>query len=83
VGQRAADSGFRVMACDVPADPPWNQGENAFFVSLRSETAEEVTAYREKLFGRCGRWPRAVGAPVRNAEGITWVVDVVSEYEAS
>ena len=37
-GQVSADNGFRVMAYDVPSSLPWNQGENPFFVSVRSES---------------------------------------------
>ena len=44
-----AGSGFRVMAFDVPSRLPYHQGENAFFVSLRGDAAEEVTAYWAKL----------------------------------
>lgn len=72
-GQVAADNGFRVMAYDVPSHMPWNQGENAFFVSLRGEAAEEVTAYWHKLTDGATvlqpLGPRAVGAPVRDAAG--------------
>ncbi|MFI5758969.1 VOC family protein [Streptomyces sp. NPDC051569] len=89
-GQVAADSGFRVMAYDVPSNTPWDQGENAFFVSLRGETAEEITAYWEKLAdGATVRQPLgpAQWAPLygmlTDRFGVTWVVDVVSEYDAS
>ncbi|MEZ0091377.1 VOC family protein [Streptacidiphilus sp. EB129] len=86
-GQVAADSGFRVMAYDVPSHLPWNRGENAFFVSLRGEGAEEVTAYWEKLSdGATVQQPLApaMWAPLygmlTDRFGVTWVVDVVSEY---
>ena len=88
-GQVAADSGFRVMAYDVPARLPWNQGENAFFVSLRGETTDEVTAYWEKLSDGASvlqplgpaQWAPLYGM-LTDRFGITWVVDVVSEYTA-
>ncbi|MEV1022970.1 aldo/keto reductase [Streptomyces sp. NPDC050264] len=32
-GQVAAENGFRVMAHDVPASQPWDQGEDAFFLA--------------------------------------------------
>jgi PhnB protein len=48
-GQVTADNGFRVMAYDVPSRTPWNRGESSFFVSLRGDAAEEITAYWEKL----------------------------------
>ncbi|MGW7005852.1 VOC family protein [Streptomyces sp. NPDC054933] len=89
-GQVAARSGFCVMAYDVPSRMPWNQGENAFFVSLRGETTEEVTAYWEKLSDGAtvlqplepAQWAPLYGM-LKDRFGVTWVVDVVSEYNAS
>ena len=89
-GQVAADNGFRVMAYDVPARLPWDRGENAFFVSLRGETAEEVSAYWAKLSVGAAvvqplgpaQWAPLYGM-LKDRFGITWVVDVVSEYAAS
>ncbi|MFI9558026.1 VOC family protein [Nonomuraea endophytica] len=86
-GQVAADNGFHVMAYDVPSRLPWNQGENAFFVSLRGDTAEEVTAYWEKLSEGAtvqqplgpAQWAPLYGM-LTDRFGVTWVVDVVSEY---
>lgn len=89
-GQVAADNGFRVMAYDVPAQMPWNRGENAFFVSLRGEAAEEITAYWHKLADGAivlrplgaAQWAPLYGM-LQDRFGITWVLDVVSEYAAS
>ncbi|MET8952030.1 VOC family protein [Streptomyces sp. NPDC004393] len=89
-GQVAADSGFTVMAYDVPTRMPWHQGENAFYVSLRGETVAEVTAYWEKLSDgatvvqplRPAQWAPLYGM-LKDRFGVTWVVDVVSEYDGS
>ncbi|MEU1628431.1 VOC family protein [Streptomyces sp. NPDC020096] len=89
-GQVAASSGFCVMAYDVPSRMPWDRGENAFFVSLRGEAAEEVTAYWEKLSDGAtvlqplgpAQWAPLYGM-LKDRFGVTWVVDVVSEYNAS
>ncbi|WP_433221845.1 VOC family protein [Microtetraspora malaysiensis] len=89
-GQVAAAGGFRVMAYDVPSRMPWNQGENAFFVSVRGEAAEEVTGYWEKLSDGAtvlqplgpAQWAPLYGM-LKDRFGVTWVVDVVSEYQAS
>jgi len=89
-GQVAAGSGFRVMAYDVPSHMPWNRGENAFFVSLRGEATEEVSAYWEKLSDGAtvlqplepAQWAPLYGM-LKDRFGVTWVVDVVSEYNAS
>ncbi|WP_295700295.1 VOC family protein [Lapillicoccus sp.] len=89
-GQVAADSGFRVMAYDVPARMPWERGQNSFFVSLRGETTEEVTALWDRLSaGATVRQPLAPAqwAPLygmlEDRFGITWVVDVVATYAPS
>lgn len=84
-GQVSAGSGFRVMAHDVPAGMPWDQGENAFFVSLRGETSGEITAYRKKLSEGAtvvrplepARWAPLYGM-LRDRFGVTWVVDVAA-----
>jgi PhnB protein len=89
-GQVAAGSGFCVMAYDVPSRMPWHQGENAFFVSLRGDTTEEVTAYWDKLTDHAtilqplapAQWAPLYGM-VKDQFGVTWVVDVVSEYTTS
>ncbi|MBD2891157.1 hypothetical protein amrb99_00590 [Actinomadura sp. RB99] len=89
-GQVAAGNGFRVMAYDVPSNLPWNRGENAFFVSVRGETAEEITGYWEKLSeGASVRQPlgSAQWAPLygmlEDRFGVIWVLDVASGYDAS
>ncbi|MFC5745621.1 VOC family protein [Actinomadura rugatobispora] len=89
-GQVAAGSGFRVMAYDVPSQLPWHQGENAFFVSVRGDTAEEITAYWEKLSDGAtvvqplgpAQWAPLYGM-CKDRFGVTWVLDVVSEYNAA
>lgn len=82
-GQTTAPSGFHVMAYDVPSNLPWNQGENAFFVSLRGEVAKEITTYWEKLADGAtvlhplgpAQWAPLYGM-LKDQFGITWVVDV-------
>lgn len=89
-GQVAGASGFCVMAYDVPSHMPWSQGENAFFVSLRGETAQEISAYWEKLADGAtivqalapAQWAPLYGM-LKDRFGVTWVVDVVSPYHAA
>lgn len=89
-GQVTAANGFRVMAYDVPSRMPWDQGENAFFVSLRGETSEEVTAFWEKLSEGAiivqalepAQWAPLYGM-LKDRFGVVWAVDVVSQYNAS
>ncbi len=48
-GQVAADSGFRIMAYDIPSATPWSPSEIPFLVSVRGEDADEIRGYWEKL----------------------------------
>ena len=91
-GQATAGNGFSVMAYDVPSAMPWNQGENAFFVSLRGRTADtdEVTAYWNKLsegatilqpFGPA-QWSPLYGM-LKDRFGVIWVLDIVGDHNPS
>ncbi|MGV9666211.1 VOC family protein [Nocardia niigatensis] len=100
-GQIVADNGFRVMAYDVPGDDapvaegaPSTRRENGttvtrepFFLSVRGETVEEVTALWERLADGAtvieafGPAPWAPGfGMLRDRFGITWILDVAAEY---
>ena len=85
-GQVASDDGFRIMAFDVQAGRDYDAGANAFFISLRGTSAEDVQA----------RWSAlAEGATVSQALapspwsalygmltdrfGVTWIVDVAPD----
>lgn len=89
-GQVVAEDGFRVMAYDVPSRMPWEPGENAFFVSLRGDTAEAVTANWEGLSEGAqvvqplapAGWSPLYGM-LKDRFGVVWVVDVVTEYAPS
>ncbi|MRW84932.1 VOC family protein [Pseudoduganella sp. FT26W] len=84
-GQVVAANGFRVMAYDVPAAMPWNQGENAFFVSLRGDDADEITALWRKLAEggavvhalAPSQWSPLYGM-LKDRFGVVWVVDVAA-----
>ena len=89
-GQVTADNGFAVMAYDVPSSQPWRRGEDSFFLSLRGETAEEISDLWKKLSD--GATVRAPLEPAQWAPlygmltdrfGITWVVDVAAQYSES
>ena len=86
-GQVLADNGFHVMAYDVLSHVPYAQGENAVFVSVRGETAEEITGYWEKFadgatvvvpLGPAG-WAPAYGM-LKDRFGVVWVLDVASGH---
>lgn len=83
-GQVEAPNGFRIMAFDVAVDKPWDQGKNAFYVSLRGDTQEEIQALWDKLVDGAAivqglapsSWSPMYGM-VKDRFGIAWVVDVV------
>lgn len=86
-GQVLAANGFHVMAYDVAPGQAFERGENAFFVSVRGQSVEEVTGYWDKLsvgatvvtpLGPAG-WAPAYGM-LRDRFGVVWVVDVAAEY---
>jgi PhnB protein len=90
-GQVVASSGFQVMAYDVPSQRPWDQGKNAFFVSVRGDSGavHEITALWEKLsVGSTITQPLAPAGwsplygMLKDRFGITWVLDVAAAYEA-
>lgn len=84
-GQVAGESGFRVMAFDVLEPRPFEQGQNAYFVSVRFSAEEEAQRCWTKL---------AEGATVRqelgpsawsplygmlaDQFGVVWIVDVAA-----
>lgn len=86
-GQVLSGNGFHVMAYDVPASTPYDAGVNPVFVSVRGETAEEITEYWKGLSERAtvlaplapSGWAPAYGM-LRDHFGVTWVLDVAVEY---
>jgi PhnB protein len=86
-GQVDSENGFRVMAYDVPVGTPWNQGENAYFVSLRGDAAEEITAQWKKLAAGAtimrplepAQWSPLYGM-LKDRFGVVWVLDVAAQY---
>jgi PhnB protein len=103
-GQVAASNGFRVMAYDVPlaerspqASKPSTRREHGmtitgepFFISLRGDSADEISALWEKLAEGAtvveplvpAQWAPLFGM-LTDRFGVTWVVDVVSQYNPS
>jgi PhnB protein len=89
-GEVASEDGFQVMAYDVPSSIAYNQGEIPYFVSVRGKTTDEITAYWAKLSAH-----GTIKAPLAPAGfsplygmvtdqfGVTWVLDVAVEYQAS
>ena len=86
-GQVTSPGGFQIMAYDVPSATGWDQGQNAYFVSVRGASADEITGYWEKLSDgatvRQGLAP-AGWAPLygmlTDQFGVVWVLDVAADY---
>ena len=86
-GQVIGENGFQIMGYDVPASVSYDQGEKSLFVSVRGDSADEITALWSKL---------AVGSTIvsdlgpsqfspaygmlTDAFGVTWVLDVAVAY---
>ena len=83
-GQVLGAGGFHVMAYDVPARMAWHQGDNAFFVSVRGASTEEITSCWKGLAEGAtvvqdlapAAWGPLYGM-LRDRFGVVWVLDVV------
>ena len=99
-GQVTAENGFAIMAYDVPSQAPAavtpaaTTRENGvtltgerFFVSVRGETAEEVSALWDKLADGAdliekyapSQWSPGFGM-LTDRFGVTWILDVATPY---
>lgn len=86
-GQVTGANGFRIMAYDVPSRLPFARGENSFFVSVRGDSADEISTLWEKLSAGANisqalapsGWATLYGM-LTDKFGITWVFDVVAAY---
>jgi PhnB protein len=84
-GQVASEGGFRVMAFDVPTHRPWDPGVVPFFVSVRGDSADEISGYWDKL-SEGGSVVQPIGPAawsslygmVKDRFGVTWILDVES-----
>ena len=88
-GQVLGANGFQVMAYDVPASLPYDQGERSTFVSVRGDSADEVSELWHKLV--VGSTVLEELAPsffspaygmVKDRFGVVWVLDVAVVYNA-
>ncbi len=89
-GQVRNNNGFHVMAYDVPADRPLSRGDDPFFVSLRGDSTEEITALWQGLSNGAtvivplaeSPWAPLYGM-LKDRFGITWVLDIAAQYPAA
>ncbi|MBX9244965.1 VOC family protein [Actinotalea ferrariae] len=86
-GQVVSADGFHVMAYDVPSSLPWEPGQNAYFVSVRGASAEEISERWERLSADAtvlvplapAGWAPLYGM-LRDRFGVVWVLDVAATY---
>lgn len=82
-GQVTAEDGFRIMAFDVRTGQDYHAGANAFYVSLRGSSADEVrTRWSALAEGAVilhpigpSAWSPLYGM-LTDKFGVTWIVDV-------
>jgi PhnB protein len=82
-GQVVSQDGFSIMAFDVQAGRPYDAGKNAFFISLRGSSANEVQKRWSALADGAtilqpigpSAWSSLYGM-LTDRFGVTWVVDV-------
>ncbi|MFD5039927.1 VOC family protein [Streptomyces sp. NPDC058377] len=86
-GEVRGDNGFHVMAYDVPSHLPWDQGRGPFFVSVRGDGTDEISALWQKLAEGStvvqplgpSPWAPLYGM-LTDRFGVTWVLDVAAPY---
>lgn len=89
-GQVVGANGFQVMAYDVPAGVGYDQGDKAFFVSVRGDSADELAELWARLaegstiiedLGPSAFSP-AYGM-LADRFGVVWVLDVAVAWDAA
>ena len=86
-GEVTGDNGFHVMAYDVPSQLPWDQGSSPFFVSVRGDDTDEISALWQKLAEGStvvqplepSQWAPLYGM-LTDRFGVSWVLDVAAPY---
>jgi PhnB protein len=89
-GQVASENGFRVMAYDVPSHTAYDPGVIPVFVSVRSTDAAEIADHWARLVEGStvvvplaeAQWAPLYGM-LKDAFGVTWVLDVEVPWAAS
>ncbi|WP_372595267.1 VOC family protein [Actinotalea sp.] len=89
-GQVASETGFRVMAYDVPSHTAWEAGVIPVFVSVRGTDAAELTGYWEALADSGtvltplapSAWAPLYGM-LTDRFGVTWVLDIAVAWDGA
>ena len=88
-GQVVSGEGFHVMAYDVPSFMGYEPGENAYFVSVRGDSAEDIAPLWDGLSDGAtvvmplapAQWSPMYGM-LKDRFGVVWVLDVAVSYAA-
>lgn len=82
-GQLTTDSGFTLMASDVPSSMPFTTGQNDFSVSLSGDAEEELTGYWNRLAENAAITEPLTKAPwgdtfgmLKDRFGVSWLVNI-------
>ena len=86
-GQVMSNNGFHVMGYDVPSAMSYDQGDKPVFVSVRGDSADEITSYWDGLNDgatvMADLGPASWGSPlygmIKDKFGVTWVLDVQAD----
>lgn len=86
-GQVTSENGFQIMGFDVPASQSYDQGDKSMFVSVRGDSADEITALWKSLVDGStvvedlapSFFSPAYGM-LRDKFGVVWVLDVAVAY---
>lgn len=87
-GQVVSENGFQIMAYDVPASQSYEQGDKSMYVSVRGDSADEITGLWSKLVEGSSIvedlapsfFSPAYGM-LKDKFGVVWVLDVAVAYE--
>lgn len=85
-GQVLSDKGFHVMAYDVPSAMTYDPGEKPVFVSVRSDSTDELTSYWNGLKNgatvMADLGPATWGSPLygmlKDKFGVIWIMDILN-----
>lgn len=90
-GQVQGDNGIHLMAYDVPARMPYDQGTNSLFVSVRGDDVDEIRSCWTGLSAGAtivsdlapAPWGTPLYGMLRDRFGVVWVLDVATGTAAS
>lgn len=85
-GQVTAPNGFRVMAYDVQPSKAFDAGQNAYYIALRGDDADEIKRMWDRLADGATITTPLAPAPfaplygmLSDRYGITWIVDASAQ----